>query len=155
MVNTKVMSKGKNLLAGLAGAVTLNVLHESLKKLDTEMPRVDLVGEEAVQKTLEPFNAQIEGEGNLYRTTLVSDLLSNGIYYSMIGAGSGKNIWRRAFALGIAGGVGAVVLPKPLGLDPRPVNKTNKTRILTVGYYLTGALVTGAILSLLNDKDSR
>lgn len=146
------MGKGLNLLAGLAGAVTLNILHESLKRTAPDMPRVDLVGEEAVQAILEPFDAQIEDERRLYQTTLLSDLLSNTIYYSMIGAGSGKNIWARAVSLGLAGGVGAVALPKSMGLDPKPVNNTSKTRALTVGYYLAGALVTGAVINVFQRR---
>lgn len=147
MIKMNDMSKGLNLFAGLAGAVTLTVLHESLKRKAYDMPRVDLVGEEAVQAVLEPFGAEISDKRELYNTTLISDLLSNAIYYSMIGAGSGRNVWPRAISLGLAGGVGAVALPKPIGLDPKPVNKTNRTRALTVSYYLAGALVTGAIIN--------
>ena len=46
------MSKVKNLIAGAAGAIALNVLHETLKKESNDVPRVDLLGEDAVQKVL-------------------------------------------------------------------------------------------------------
>ena len=39
------MSKIRNLIAGFAGSLALNVLHESLKRKGPEMPRIDLLGE--------------------------------------------------------------------------------------------------------------
>lgn len=111
------------------------------------MPRVDLLGEEALQKTLNHFGTEITRENNLYAATLAGDLVSNAAYYSLIGCGKPKHVWTKAIALGVAAGVGAIVLPKPLGLDPAPVNRTRKTKVLTIAYYLTGALVTAAILS--------
>jgi hypothetical protein len=142
------MSTIKNLLAGLGGAVALNILHESLKhKKGT--PRIDLVGEEALQKGLEQLGTGIQNEDNLYFSTLGADVVSNALYYSTIGAGSGENVWAKAVAVGLAAGVGAVTLPKPMGLNPEPVTRTPQVKALTVGYYVAGALVTAAILKVL------
>lgn len=146
------MSKITNLLAGLGGAVALNLLHESLKHKDKDMPRVDLVGEEALQKGLEYFGTEIKDENTLYKATLASDIISNAMYYSMIGKGGAANVFPRALAIGLAAGVGAVTLPEPMGLDDEPVTKTNKTKALTVGYYIAGALVTAAIIKAFNSK---
>lgn len=136
----------KNLTAGICGAIALNILHESLKKTHPKMPRIDLLGEEALQKVLSKFGAPIESENKLYAATLGADLVSNGLYYSLIGAGKKKNIWPNAIGLGLAAGIGALVLPKPLGLDPEPVSHTTTASVLTVGYYFLGAIVTAAIL---------
>ncbi len=142
-----VMSTLKNLLAGLGGAVALNILHESLKKTSNDMPRIDLLGEEALQKSLNQFGTAIKDPDTLYAATLGGDLISNSVYYSMIGMGNPKNIWPKAVVLGLAAGVGAVTLAKPLGLNPQPVAKNTQVKLLTVGYYLFGALVTAGILS--------
>lgn len=146
------MSKTQNLLAGLAGAIALNILHESLKKTDSAMPRVDLLGEEALQKLLNYFGTGISNENDLYKATLAGDLFSNALYYSFIGAGKRKNIMANAVTLGLAAGVGALVLPKPMGLNPKPVTKTAKTKVLTIAYYLTGALVAGAVMKKMNKR---
>lgn len=146
------MSKMHNYLAGLGGAIALNILHESLKKKGSDMPRVDLLGEEALQKTLQHFGTQIEGEKNLYTATLAGDLISNTMYYGMIGNGDRDYLFTRAIAYGLAAGVGAVTLPKHMGLNDEPVTQTNKTKALTVGYYLAGALVTAGILKLLQKR---
>lgn len=146
------MSKIQNLLAGLGGAVALNILHESLKKTGHNMPRVDLLGEEALQKGLGHFGEHIDNEDTLYGATLAGDLISNAVYFSAIGAGGPNYIWSRAVGIGLTAGIGAITLPEPLGLDPEPVAKNNTVKALTIGYYLAGALVTGAILTVLNKR---
>lgn len=146
------MNRGKNLLAGLGGAIALNILHEALRRKYKDMPRVDKVGEEALQKTLAHFGTHIDDENVLYGATLAGDIISNGLYYSAIGAGDPKYIWPRAISIGLAAGVGAVTLPEPMGLDDKPVTRTPKIKALTVGYYLAGALVTGCIVSVLNKR---
>lgn len=148
------MSKVHNLLAGLGGAIALNVLHEALKKKDKDMPRVDLLGEEVLEKSLDYFDAEIHDKDTLYGVTLGGDILSNALYYSSIGAGAGKYIWPRAVAVGLAAGIGAITLPEPLGLDDKPVARSNKTKALTVSYYIAGALVTGCILKALHKKET-
>jgi hypothetical protein len=144
-----IMTLSKNLLAGLGGALALNLLHESLKRLDGDMPRIDKLGEEAVQKTLEKVGAPVPDHDNLYLATLGADLVSNALYYSAIGVGNPKHIWAKAIGLGLTAGAGAVALPEQMGLDATPVNKTTQTRSLTVGYYLFGALMTAALLKAM------
>ncbi|HEX8563885.1 MAG TPA: hypothetical protein VF676_12990 [Flavobacterium sp.] len=145
------MKIAKSLLAGLGGAIALNILHEALKRTDNKMPRIDMLGEEALQKSIEMAGGeQIQDDHKLYVATLGADLLSNALYYSAIGAGGQKFIWHKAIALGLTAGTGAVTLPPFMGLNPAPVTKTPETKSLTVGYYLFGALVTAAIFSGLS-----
>jgi len=146
------MSKVKNLIAGAAGAIALNVLHETLKKESNDVPRVDLLGEDAVQKVLKYFGSSVPDKASLYKTTLAGDLISNTLYYSLIGAGNQKYLWPKAVFLGLTAGIGAVKLPEPMGLDPEPVTKSDQVKVLTVGYYIFGAIVTGLVLNLLNKK---
>ncbi len=87
----------------------------------------------------------------LYLSTLAGDIAGNAVYYSLIG---GKNslIWPKAVILGLAAGIGAVTLPKPMGLNPATVSRNAKSTALTIAYYLTGALATGAILKLFKNR---
>ena len=146
------MSTAKNLLAGLGGAIALNILHESLKKTDKNMPRIDKLGEEAVQKSLSYAGTSIEDKDTLYGVTLGADLISNALYFSLIGSGKPNQIWPKAISLGLAAGTGAITLSEPMGLDDTPVAKNNKVKALTVAYYLAGALVTGCILKATTKK---
>jgi len=140
----------KNFIAGLGGAIALNLLHESLKNAK-DTPRIDLVGEEALQKTIRLFGGKIENPTTLYQATLAGDLISNAAYYSTIGQ-EGGNTWARAISMGLVAGVGAVTLPEKMGLDATPVDKNIKVKALTVGYYVAGALVTAGIFKLLSSK---
>ena len=148
------MTTTRNIIAGLGGALALNLLHEVLRRKDKDAPRLDLVGEEALQKGLEAAGEpKIEDKQNLFAATLGADLVSNALYFSMIGVGNPKNAWSKAIGLGLTGGTGAVTLPKFLGLNPTPVAKTTKTKSMTVGYYLFGALVTAGILKFMDSRN--
>ena len=136
------MKEIENLAAGLAGAVALNVLHETVKRLDSDAPRVDLVGEEALSKTLESVGIEPPKGNTLFTTTLAADVVSNALYYSAIGIGKRKYLLLRGAAYGLAAGIGAVTLTEPMGLNDAPVTRTNKTKVLTVAWYLIGGLVT-------------
>jgi hypothetical protein len=139
----------KNLTAGLLGSLALNILHETLRKNETNVPKINLLGEEALNKTLvSTGHAPITDKEELYKATLKADLISNAVYYSLIG-GKAKYIWPKAVFFGLTAGIGALKLPKPLGLDPEPVAATDQMKALTVGYYLFGALVTGLVLKTL------
>lgn len=149
------MTTARNLLAGLGGAIALNLLHEALKKTGKDMPRIDKLGEEAVQKGLATIGQHIDNKDNLYAATLGADVLSNAMYFSLIGAGNPKHIWPKAITMGLAAGTGAVALAGPMGLNPDPVAKSKKTEALTAGYYLFGALVTGGLLKLMDRENIR
>ena len=146
------MSTIKNLVAGFAGAIALNILHETLKKEKTDVPRIDLLGQDALQKTLRHFGTSIENKKDLYKATLAGDVLSNTFYYSLIGAGNPAFLWPKAVVFGLSAGIGALKLPEPLGLDPEPVTKSNQVKVLTVGYYVFGALVTALVLNVLSKR---
>ena len=146
------MAEYRNLIAGLSGAIALNLLHESLKNKGDDMPRVDLIGEEALNKGLSWFGKRIGSPDNLYRATLAGDVLTNTLYYSLIGVRVTQNLVLKGLVSGLSAGIGAVVLPGPMGLDDQPVTRTAKTKLLTIAYYLTGALVTSVILKALSKK---
>lgn len=142
----------KNIIGGLAGAIALNILHETVKRFEHDAPRVDLVGEEALNKGLEAVGSEpLEGY-SLYAVTLAGDLLSNAFYYSLIGAGKRKYLILRGLGYGIAAGVGALKLTKPMGLNDAPVTRTEKTQVLTVAYYTLGGLVTALTTKALRSK---
>ncbi|RZL35160.1 MAG: hypothetical protein EOP00_30270 [Pedobacter sp.] len=137
------------LAGGFAGAIALNLLHETVRKLDTKAPRIDLLGEEALNETLNSFNAEPLTGNSLYLATLTGDVISNGLYYSLIGLGKEKNLWLKGASLGVAAGFGAIEIPKTVGLNDEPVTKTNRTKILTIAWYLIGGLVAAAVIDKL------
>lgn len=140
------------LAGGLAGAATVTLLHESIRKVVPEAPKMDRLGMQAIKKGLKKAGKKVPNEDELFTVAMAGDLISNALYYSAAGIGNEKNIWLRSSLLGLAAGLGAVLLPEPLGLNKEYSNKTTATQLMTVGLYVTGALVTTAVIKLLNKK---
>ncbi|MDR6487268.1 putative membrane protein YeaQ/YmgE (transglycosylase-associated protein family) [Chryseobacterium vietnamense] len=125
----------KKMLAGLAGAIALNLLHEILRKNFDNVPHINEVGEEALKKAAGFTALEITDPDKLYAATLAGDIISNAIYY-------GTTATNHNFTSGIAAGIGAVVLPQKIGLNDQPVAENNKKKLMTIGYYIFGAMVT-------------
>lgn len=136
---------GTALLAGFGGAIALNVLHETIRTNCTNVPAVNEVGEEALDKVLSHNDINLN-EKQLYGATLAADVVSNGLYYAALATN------KAGILSGVLGGLGAVELPKYLGLDDAPVASTKRKRVMTIAYYTIGAAVTGLIYSKLKKK---
>lgn len=125
----------KKIIAGLGGAIALNILHETIRKNFDDVPHINELGEEALVKVMDKTSINITGENSLYTTTLVGDIVSNGVYYATTAT-------KNDLTSGLLAGVGAIMLPKKIGLNDEPVASNNKKKAMTVGYYIFGALVT-------------
>ena len=95
-------------------------------------------------KFKERLDMQITNHDQLYAATLAGDVISNGIYYATT-ATTGFSI-----TSGVVAGLGAVMLPEKMGLNDEPVAETTQKKVMTVGYYLFGAIVTKLIYDQLN-----
>ncbi|GAB3200772.1 hypothetical protein ABID22_003517 [Pontibacter aydingkolensis] len=143
----------KAMASGLAGAVVLTVVHETLRRFVPNAPRMDVLGMRSIEKLMTKADQEPpHDKEELHNWALAGDVVSNSLYYSL--AGTGKNAWWRGVALGAAAGAGAVLLPGPLGLGEEPSNKTTKTQVMTVSYYLLGGLVAAALGYALGSDDS-
>jgi len=137
-------------MAGLAGAVTVTLIHETMRRIDPDAPRMDILGMRAIAKIMNAADVEPPAEDKLFGITLAGDIVSNAAYYSLIGAG--KDAWLRGSLLGLAAGVGGVVLPGPLGLGTEPSNRTTKTKVMTVAWYFLGGLATAAVAKAMSGK---
>jgi len=140
---------------GVAGATVLTLLHEITKRVNADAPRMDLMGMEAISKSLQKVDVDVPDEKALFEITMAGDIVSNSLYYSLAAVGNEKNATLRGFLLGLAAGVGAIYLPKPLGLNPAPSNRTSGTKLMTVGLYLTGGVVAGITSRLLEKSQKK
>jgi hypothetical protein len=137
---------------GLAGAVAVTLFNESVKRLVPQAPRMDLLGMNAVSRGLNAAGAPESNRQQLFTLALAGDLISNALYYSAAGIGKEKNLWVRSSLLGLAAGIGAVILPGPLGLEEKHTNKSLATKLMTVGLYVAGSVVTAAFIKLISTK---
>jgi len=140
-----------SLAAGFAGAVALTALHEVARRLRPhDAPRMDVLGERGLRKLLNLADLPQPSEGKAYTATMLGDILGNGLYYSVVG--SGKHSLQRGLALGVAAGIGGVVLPGPMGLGEAPSNRTPQTQAMTVAWYTLGGLVAGTVAQELRKR---
>lgn len=141
----------RSLSAGLAGALVLTAIHETARRLRPEdAPRMDVLGMRGLRKLLHKAEAPQPDNDTLFNLTMVGDVLSNGLYYSLVG--SGKHAVRRGVLLGLAAGAGGVLLPGPLGLGEAPSARTPQTKAMTVAWYTAGGLVAGAVARALRKR---
>jgi hypothetical protein len=129
--------------SGLTGALALTAVHETARKNLSDAPRMDILASRAIARSLEALGREKPLEERLYEAALIGDVLSNSLYYSLVGLGPADGAIRRGAMLGLAAGVGAVVLPPLLGLGSAPSRRTKPTEAMTVGWYLLGGLVAG------------
>jgi hypothetical protein len=80
----------------------------------------------------------------LHEAALVGDIVSNSLYYSLVGAGPARDAMRNGALLGLAAGLAAVFLPERLGLGRQPTEDTPETQLMTVAWYTIGGLAAGA-----------
>ncbi|MGI4729172.1 MAG: hypothetical protein ACRYGB_11425 [Janthinobacterium lividum] len=138
------------LAGGLAGAVTLNLIHESYRKIDEDAPKIHLIGEEALLKMLKSASLPLpKNRDALYKWTLAGDIISNAAYYSLIAVGKNKNLWKRGLILGLTAGVGGVLMPKKMGLNNAPTDRTLETKVLTLLWYTLGGLAAAGVMKVL------
>ena len=149
------MTSWQALGSGLAGALTLTAVHETARRQRADAPRMDVLGIRAIVRSMEALGQEPPSASRLHDLALVGDILSNSLYYSLVGLGRREGAWLRGMLLGLAAGVGAVVLPSPLGLGAAPSNRTAATQVMTVGWYLIGGLAAAAACSLLASEGDR
>src|SRR6476619_6451063 len=96
-----------SLAAGFAGALALTALHETARRLRPEdAPRMDVLGMRGLRKLLGKADAPQPDDDALFNLTMAGDILSNGLYYTLVG--SGRHAVARGLALGSLAGVGGV-----------------------------------------------
>lgn len=130
------------LVSGLAGAAALTVLHETVRRVRHDAPRVDTLGRRAIARGLEAAGLEAPPEDRLQAVALGGDIVANTLYYSL--ACLGRPSLARGAALGAAAGLGSLVLAPLMGLGSRPGARTPQTAAMTVAWYTAGGLAASA-----------
>jgi hypothetical protein len=114
---------------------------------------MDVLGMRAIAKSLRKVDvAPPEGE-QLHTLALVGDVVSNTLYYSLVGLSKPENALVPGTLLGLAAGVGAVLLPEPLGLGSAPSSRTTETKVMTVAWYTAGGIAAALAYRALSEHD--
>lgn len=143
--NSGIKKLAAGLVAGLAGAVALNIVHEVVRRNFEDVPAVNEIGEEVIDKTIKNTSINLNSDQKYY-AALAGDLVSNTFYYASTAT---NNV---GILSGIAAGIGTVELPKYMGLNGKPVDATPRKKLLTIAYYTFGALVTNLVYKKIAKK---
>lgn len=145
----------RSLTSGAAGAVALTSLHELARRRVPYAPRMDVVAMRGLIRLVPPLRQRRVRSRDLHRFALVGDLVSNSLYYAAIPARTSNDTWRRAAALGIAAGAGALLLPQPMGLGTPPHSYVRANQVMTMAWYLAGALMAAGVATAMSSGRQR
>lgn len=140
-------------VGGFAGACALTLINQVISKFDKKAPRLDLLGMNAVAKFVKSPKGAPDIVQKLLPMSVAGDLISNSLYYGLAGGGSKQSNLVKGALLGLGAGLGAVALPKPMGLDETPTNFTPRTQVMTVLYYVLGGLVAAATINAIQENE--
>ncbi len=149
------MNVSAALAGGLAGTLALASMHEALRRIWPDAPRMDLLDIALIRKGLDSIHKEPPEAARLQRWAVGGELLCDTAYYSLIGLAGKKGAWLKGALLGLAAGITAVILPKPLGLPEQWSSKTPGTRLMTVGLYLAGGLAAAAMAQLVDKASAK
>jgi hypothetical protein len=133
-----------SMMAGAAGASALTLIHQAARSMTPAAPRMDVLGMRAVRATHRRLGMPEGSDREVEREALAGDIVANAAYYSLVGAGNRAGVWARGLGLGLAAGLGAVFLPRRVGLGDPPNAERLDTQLMTVAWYVAGGLAAAA-----------
>ena len=143
----------KALTSGLVGACGLTLVDETARRFVKDAPRMDVLGMRALARTMNAAGQTPPSDDKLHGAALAGDIISNSLYYSLVGVGQERGALLRGALLGAGAGLGAVVLPPRLNLGSDASARTAQTQLMTVAWYTIGGLAAAAAFQMFG-KDS-
>ena len=141
------------LISGLAGAATVTLLNETVRRVAPEVaPRMEILGMRAMKAGFEAAGADVPPRRDLIKLAFGGEVASNTAYYSLVGMARPENAVAAGAALGLAAGLGAVLLPGPMGLGQKPSTRSPGTTAMTVAWYFAGGLVAGLVARSMGER---
>jgi len=144
------MNRLKRVLPPLTGALVLNLVHELARNRVERAPEINKIGEEAIANVYKKAGEKPPTGKKRYAMAMAGDLIANTAYYRMVAGESKSETWAKGLLFGLLAGVGALTATEPLGLDDTPVNRSTRTKAMTVLYYTLGGLATATVYLALN-----
>src|SRR5438874_1816411 len=97
--------------SGLIGAGVLTAAHEATRRAVRDAPRIDVLGERAIAGSMRAAGLTPPAQEDLYPAALAGDLVSNSLYYALVGLAEPETAPAVGALLGLVAGLGAVALP--------------------------------------------
>jgi hypothetical protein len=130
-------------ISGVAGAAAVTTIHQVARRLTENAPRMDVLGVRALTRGAHMADIAVPGPQTMQNAAMAGDLVFNSAYYAL------ATTWTRGIVLGLAAGVGALVLPQRMGLGEPPKSDRLSNKVMTVAWYLAGGLAAAATATCL------
>jgi hypothetical protein len=114
---------------------------------------MDVLGKRAMNRVIEARGQERLREDQLEMPSLVLDLVANGFYYSLACVGGRGRAPTVGTVLGLCAGLGALVLPKRIGLGDPPHADDITNQMMTVAWYTSAGLLAGATAHALMSRE--
>lgn len=131
--------------AGLAGAVTVTALNETLRHQYLQAPRLQLLGMRTVREGARYGGLSRPSRKTQYQVGLGGDLIGNTMWYGLVRVGRYPRPVLRGLILGALAGISTVATARQTRFPRRAVGFTPKVQAMTIGYYTAGGLVAGLV----------
>jgi hypothetical protein len=139
------------IIGGLAGAISVTLLHELIRTFYAGAPRLDQLGEQATAKLIKSTGQHPPDEEKLYAPALGADVAANTLYYG-IAAANAKHPVRTATLMGLTAGLGAISLPSKLGLNNDYSAGTPERKLITLALYTIGGIIAGTVVKTMKNQ---
>lgn len=128
------------LRSGAVGALAVTALNHMGQRFLPRAPRLDILGMRLASRGLRKAHVRPPKGLALHAVAFVGEMISNSLFYALVGLGKARTAWLRGGLLGLASGVAAVKLPEPLGFGLSPTARPRKTALGTIAWYVLGGL---------------
>lgn len=134
------MKRALGIESGLVGAASVTFLNHLAKRYLPAAPRLEILGLRLATVAFNKAGIEPPRGFPLKIMALIGALISNSIFYGL-GLGKPKTAWLRGGALGLAMGIGAVTLPRTLGVGDDTTARTPMAKAGTIAWYVLGGLL--------------
>jgi len=143
----------KSLRSGLLGALAVTAANQVGKWVMPGAPRLDVLGMRLASLAMQKAHVKPLRGLPLYMVSLLGELVSNSLFYALVGLGPARTAWLRGSLLGLSAGMGAIALPEPLGIGKSPTANTKQTKVATVGWCILGGLIAALTYKRLQREE--
>jgi hypothetical protein len=151
---------------GLAGATTISLLGETLRKINGQTSGVNVFDGKSLKKRFKKAKSNKKGESTKEFIQLAGDLLGSTTFLGLTSLGKRKNALLRGALLGAAAGLGSVLLKEKdnkkhekHGPDGRPTSSLAKDPLLAkaieVGLYTAGGMIAAKLIQKASTRKKR
>jgi hypothetical protein len=151
---------------GLAGASTIALLTETLKKINGNSPHNYLPDGKSLKKRFRKAKSKKPMKATKQFIRLAGDLLGSTAFLGLSSVGKKKNAMLRGGLLGTAAGLGSVLLNghdkhngKASGHEGYPSTMLQRDRVvskvLEVSLYTIGGLIAGKVIQGVGEKNKK